>query len=219
VKLLIDAGANVNARDTRGMTPLMLSISTDRPDPQIIRLLLAKGADTSVRSKRGETALDWANKFRNPDVFSALGAEMQTAGIAPPALTAARANRAEMKVSVEKGLALLQTTSSKFVSTGGCISCHAQNLTGIAASIARANGARVDGKLDAEMARSALLFHAAGEQMFLQLVDPPGAIHTMEYSVLHLGASHIPPSRALDAIVLYIAAAQREAGNWPYAAG
>jgi hypothetical protein len=63
------------------------------------------------------------------------------------------------------------------------------------------------------------MFHSGGEQMFLQLVDPPGARHTMEYSALQLGASHIPASRAIDAIVLYIAAGQRQEGNWPYAAG
>lgn len=215
LKLLIDAGANVNARDARGMTPLMLAIATDRPDPRIIRLLLAKGADASLRSKRGETALDWANKFRNPEVFRALGMKMPVIQPVP----VAKRKSIDPKSSVEKSVALLQSTSNKFVSTGGCISCHAQNLTGMAVNVARANGATVDGKLDAEVARSTVLFHAGGEQMFLQLVDPPGAVHTMEYSVLHLGASHIAASRALDAIVLYIAAGQREAGNWPYAAG
>ena len=219
VKVLLDAGADVNARDTRGMTPLMLAIATDRPDTRIMRLLRAKGGDPSVRSKRGETALDWANKFRNPEVFSALGVAMQTASVASPPLNVPRANGAEVKVSVEKSLALLQTTSSNFIATGGCISCHAQNLTGVAVNVARANGARVDDKFDSDMARSTFLFHSGSEQMFLQLVDPPGALHTMEYSVLHLGASRIPASRALDAIVLYIAAGQREAGNWPYAAG
>jgi len=219
VKLLMDAGASVNARDTRGMTPLMLAIATDRPDPQIIRLLMERGADASLRSKRGETAIDWANKFRNPQVFEALGMKMPLTPAAIQPVAYANRNSVDVKASVEKGLALLQNTSGKFIGTGGCISCHAQNLTGVAASVARANGAKVDGKLNTEMARSTLAFHAGGEQMFLQLVDPPGAVHTMEYSVLDLGANQIPGSRALDAIVLYIAAAQSGAGNWPYLGG
>jgi uncharacterized protein len=72
-KLLVDAGANVNAADTRGMTPLMLAVSCDGPDPRIVRLLRSKGADLSAKSKRGETASDWANKFHNPEVLEALG--------------------------------------------------------------------------------------------------------------------------------------------------
>ncbi len=216
IRLLIDAGANVNARDTRGMTSLLLAVSTDRPDPQIISLLLARGADPSIRSKRGETALDWAKKFRNPEVLSVLGlrseAHATSAVLRDP-------NQPDLRTSVGKSLALLQNTSSKFLSTGGCISCHAQNLTGMAVSVGRANGAKVDDNSDAEMARNTLVFHSGQEQTFLQLVDPPGAVHTMEYSVLQLGASSIPPSRGLDAVVLYIAARQRQGGNWAYPAG
>ena len=40
IQALLDHGANVNAQDVRGMTPLMLAISTDRADPRVIRLLL-----------------------------------------------------------------------------------------------------------------------------------------------------------------------------------
>lgn len=219
LKLLIDAGANVNARDARGMTPLMLAIATDRPDPRIIRLLLEKGADLSIRSKRGETALDWANKFRNPEVFAALG--MNTAGIstAKPVVAIAQGSGTDVKASVEKSLSLLQSTNGKFLNTGGCVACHAQNLTGMAVNAARGNGAKVDGTADAEMARGALAFLGGLEPLFLQLVDPPPGVQGMEYSVLQVGASRLPASRAVDAAVFYIAAGQREAGNWPYLAG
>lgn len=219
VKLLIDAGANVNARDTRGMTPLMLAVSTDRPDPRITKLLLARGADASIRSKHGETAFDWAKKFRNPEVFKALGMPAAATLTAVPIAAATQQNNADVKASVEKSLALLQRTNGKFINTGGCISCHAQNLTGVAVSAGRTNGAKVDEQADGEMARATLLFRGSGEEMFLQLLDPPGAVHTTEYSVLQLGASHIPPSPAIDALVLYIAAEQGAAGNWHYSAG
>lgn len=218
VKLLIDAGANVNARDVRGMTPLMLAVSTDRPDPRIINLLLAKGADPSVRSKRGETTLDWAKKFRDPEVLQALGvssAAIPAMGTGEPAVR----NGGDVKASVEKSLTLLQKTNGKFISTGGCIGCHAQNLTGMAVSVGRASGAKVDDNVDAEMTRTTLLFRGGSEQMFLQLIDPPGEMHTTAYSMLQLGASHISSSRSLDGAVLYVAARQREAGNWHYGAG
>ncbi len=77
VKLLLDAGAKVNVQDVRGMTPLILAIGTDRPDVDVIRLLLAKGADKNIKSKDGESAVDWAKKFNYPPVLDALGIEHQ----------------------------------------------------------------------------------------------------------------------------------------------
>ncbi len=55
VKLLLDAGAKVNALDVRGMTPLMIAVATDRADPRVVKLLLDKGADPRIQSKAGET--------------------------------------------------------------------------------------------------------------------------------------------------------------------
>jgi ankyrin repeat protein len=63
IKLLLDAGANVNARDVRGMTPLMLAVASDHPNPRVIRMLVEKGVDPSIKSKNGESALDWAKKY------------------------------------------------------------------------------------------------------------------------------------------------------------
>src|SRR6266516_581995 len=35
MEALLKAGANVNAKDIRGMTPLMLAVASDSPDPRI----------------------------------------------------------------------------------------------------------------------------------------------------------------------------------------
>lgn len=70
VKLLLDAGAPVDPRDVRGMTPLMVAVSTDRPNVDIVRMLSAKGADASIRSNIGESTVGWARKFNNPAVLS-----------------------------------------------------------------------------------------------------------------------------------------------------
>ncbi len=66
IKTLLDAGADVNAKDVRGMTPLMLAVATDHQDPAIIRMLLEHGADPNIKSKLGETAVDWARKAAVP---------------------------------------------------------------------------------------------------------------------------------------------------------
>ena len=53
---LVDAGADVNARTKQGMTPLLIAAS-NAGSIEIVRLLLAKGADPKATSEAGTTAL------------------------------------------------------------------------------------------------------------------------------------------------------------------
>src|SRR5581483_3693204 len=52
VRLLLAAGADVNARNARGATPLMRARSAEA-----VRLLLQAGADLAARDEAGSTAL------------------------------------------------------------------------------------------------------------------------------------------------------------------
>ena len=63
IAALLDAGAKINVADVRGMTPLMLAVANDRQNLDVIRLLIARGADVNAKSLAGETALDWAVKI------------------------------------------------------------------------------------------------------------------------------------------------------------
>ena len=56
VALLIEKGADVNARGNYDMTPLMRAAQWST-DPEIIKLLLDKGADIEARDVFGETTL------------------------------------------------------------------------------------------------------------------------------------------------------------------
>ncbi|CDK30810.1 ankyrin repeat domain-containing protein [Candidatus Babela massiliensis] len=60
VKKLIYYGANVNAKNRLGITPLMLA--TERGDCRIIRMLLEAGADIDAQNVFGKTALNLANE-------------------------------------------------------------------------------------------------------------------------------------------------------------
>jgi len=62
-RLLIDWGAIVNAPGPDGTTPLMMAALSGKPD--IVQLLLSRGADPTMFNTAHETAADWARKRNN----------------------------------------------------------------------------------------------------------------------------------------------------------
>lgn len=58
VQIHIERGDDLNARDARGMTPLMLSAARNKPE--VCKLLLSAGADYSLLAPSGKTALEIA---------------------------------------------------------------------------------------------------------------------------------------------------------------
>lgn len=213
VKLLLDAGAKVNVKDVRGMTPLMLAVASDHADPEVIRLLLEKGADPAIKSNAGETAADWARKINHPPVLKALG--LETVPPKPSAAVPAGEHKpGNPREAAEKSLALLQRTGGSFFKEGGCVSCHAQNVAAMAVGVARSNGIGVDEAASAEQVKTVKALWSSVDQVLLQRMDPPGAVDTIVYSILHLLYEGAAPDRTTDAMVHNIVGEQRKPGNW-----
>ncbi|HLK20465.1 MAG TPA: ankyrin repeat domain-containing protein, partial [Bryobacteraceae bacterium] len=212
VKLLLDAGANVDAQDVRGITPLMLAVTTDRPDTGSIRLLLAKGASKNIKSKDGETAVDWAKKLNNPGVLALLGVEPRE--VASVAVPASEVKLDSPREAAAKSLALVQRSSGGFFQEGGCVSCHAQNLTALAQVTARAQGIPVDEKSETSQLKAVRLQWGAFAEVLLQRMDPPGAVDTMMYSLLHLEVENAPADSIIDSLIHNVAGQQRKNGSW-----
>jgi ankyrin repeat protein len=72
-KLLLDAGAEVDAQDQNGNTPLWRAVFATKDDPELIRFLLAAGADKKRKNKNGVSPLSQAKESSNPDKKKWLG--------------------------------------------------------------------------------------------------------------------------------------------------
>ncbi|KIG14956.1 Ankyrin repeat protein [Enhygromyxa salina] len=79
---LLQAGANPNAQDHRGRTPLMLALS-QRPVAQLIDLLLSAGADPDARDHHGWSALHYLAASTAGNRQQALARRLVEAGARP----------------------------------------------------------------------------------------------------------------------------------------
>ena len=208
VKALLDAGAEVNVKDARGMTPLMLAVGTDHQDPAVIRMLLEHGAKLEPKSILGETAHDWARKIGLPPAIQLLKTET---GEAPRALPVASVAPLEPRAAVERSLALLENSTHQFFANSGCAACHSQGITDMAAAEARWKGLRVDETAARERVQMVKIQYPAEalyERMDLLIPEIGG------YSLSGLAATGYSPDKMTDAMASVIGAQQAANGSW-----
>ncbi len=76
VKVLIDRGADVHAKNRDGFTVLLRAVEWGTPE--VLKLLLDKGLDVSAKTQNGETLLMYAAQSRNLGTlkFLTIGASM-----------------------------------------------------------------------------------------------------------------------------------------------
>ena len=207
VKALLDAGADVNAKDGRNMTPLMIAVATNRQNAAVIRMLVDRGADATVQSSAGETAVDWARKLGVPAALDILKVTRtrDAAPAAPPAATV------DAKTAAERSMALLESSSQRFFEGSGCVSCHHQNVADLAAGEARAKGIRVDA--DAALGRMKMLAAGPPAPLLLERMDI-GVPEIVSSTLTALAAVNVPSDRVTDTLAAHIAATQAADGSW-----
>jgi ankyrin repeat protein len=207
VKILLDAGANVNVADDRGYTPLMYGAANEPLSAGIVKMLLAKGADTKATGE-GETARTLAAKRGDSEIARLLGVtpvEAKTASVAPmPEKTQTRS----IPASVTKGLALLENQSHNFIRIAGCNSCHAQDLPSAAAAVARDRG------IPAPKAIEQLGESMNGEtpERILDLVA--AGVPSLGWEMMDRALNHSPRDEYSDAVIYFMKANLAPEGYW-----
>ena len=206
---LLEAGAEVNAKDIRGMTPLMFAVASDVADPRVVTLLLDRKADREIKSRDGETALDWARKFGNPEVLRLLGGLPIESKVA---VKPAAFSKNDPAAAISRAIPLLQTSANEFFKQSGCIGCHHQNLSGVAVAAATRKGIRADEKSVSDQRLLAKTELTRERESVLQgiFISTDGLI----YSLVQLAEQNYPADEITDALVAAIASHQSADGKW-----
>jgi len=204
VEALVKAGADVKAKDVRNATPLVFAVATDHANPKIIELLLSKGAAR-------EPALDWARRYQDPAILPLFGlTPAKLAGDQP-----ASPPRRNLREANAKALAAAQGPATRFLATGGCLSCHAQHLNGLAVAAAKPLGIPADYELEARESRATAILRGAIEQQLFQVQDPVAGVDSLQFSLMQMAGSGVAATLATDSLLHHIAAMQRKEGDWP----
>jgi ankyrin repeat protein len=210
VQLLIDAGASVNARDGRGMTPLIFATASDKPDLAILRILLKAGADPGIESAAHERARDWAAKFNQPEIMKLLGAE----GLQPAQETIipAAAKKIDLPDAIGRSVALLQSTSTEYFKQSGCVGCHHQPMIGLAVEHAVKHGVPVNDPARKTQTQIVKAENLSTRDLTLQGVFL--SVDSLGHSMLYFDEADYPADEITDALASAIATHQAPEGSW-----
>lgn len=224
-KLLLDRGADVNAKDPFGRTPLMYAAVSDMLPLDVVNLFISRGADVNAVDGHndgvdgGWTVLDIANRHGDTPVSQALvKAGAKATAPAMPKLTPVRSNT--VSAAVARSIPGIQRADVNFIGKAGCFSCHNDSLAAMAVSQARSIGVRVDEQMAAQQVKANLTVFTAlrdrlHEGIFGQVEDVFGPFVT-SYAAIGLDAEHHKSDLDTDAIAMYLRMHQMTDGHWEF---
>ena len=229
IRMLLDHGAKIDAPDPLGHTPLAYAAGSDLIPTDVVKLLIARGANVNSRSPHkssgdtGMSVLDVARLRGETPVVDALRKAGAVSVVADPAAPSPPGSDSP-RIAVERSLPLLQRADAGFTSKSGCISCHNDSLAAITTGLARSRGIRVDETISRQQLKYNLaslrhmrdLLHqgSGGGSATTEVFFP----HIVAYMLLGFHADGHEPDLDTDAGVMYIKAHQMPDGRIPYPA-
>jgi ankyrin repeat protein len=219
MQFMIDAGADLRARDSAGRSLLMLALTSEKISEATVKAMIQAGADVNATTPAGMTVLDFAlQQGKTPivDLLEKAGAKPGHAAARPkPRFVPAASARA----AVERSLPLLQKADAMFLQKSGCVSCHNNSLTAMTVSEARKAGIALDEKI-AQSSRSLVAADVeVWRERSLQGMGIPGDSNTINWMLLGLAAENYPADAGTDAFARFLKNDQLPDGRWRLVAG
>jgi ankyrin repeat protein len=217
LQMLRDHGAGIDAHargGRNGMTGLMFAAISDALPVEAAGELIERGADVNLTDSRGLTALDFARRLGNtPMVGLLLKAGARQASASAEALPRPKP-AASARAAIARSMPLVQQSDVTFVKKSGCVSCHNNNLTAMAAAAVRSNGMPVDEQTARKQLQVIASYVESWRERLLQGIGIPGNQDTVSYILLGMAAERYPADAATDAAARYLKGRQGADGHW-----
>jgi len=158
-RAILARGADANAFDSLGRTPLMYAAGSDILPFDTVKLLVERGADVNARDAHkqggdsGLTVLDIARLHGDTPIVEFL----KKSGARPkpesaPVLRTRRDNT--IARAIGDSIPLIQRADANFMPKAACASCHNNSFAAMAVSAARSRGFHVDEKTAAQQVKA-----------------------------------------------------------------
>jgi ankyrin repeat protein/mono/diheme cytochrome c family protein len=212
--LLLEKGADINAKDPQGRTLLILAAASDEMPVEVVKNLIARGVDVNAKTPEGETALSVA-KLRGQTPIVELLLKAGATDVSGPAGPSSKPlPAASIRAAIDRTVPLLQKTDGVFLKKSGCVSCHNNTLTAMTVAAARGKGIPVDDEAARQNLKTVANFIDGWRDRAFQGVGIPGDADTVSYILLGLDAQKHPADAATDAMAYFLRRTQLPSGQW-----
>ncbi|HET9830886.1 MAG TPA: ankyrin repeat domain-containing protein, partial [Vicinamibacterales bacterium] len=216
VQLLLDRGADPNARGQHDVTPLMMAAAAPRPNPELTTSLLAHGADLNAHDAAGRTALDWATTQGDTDVARLLRTRGASSNghqlAAPDPIKEPRTAR----IAVVAARDALQPVGSVLYDRRKCIACHHQTLPLMVMALASSRGVAPATDASAKTIDAITAVWNGRREDLLLGREVAGGANELSYGLLAFAEAGVKPNATTDAAVVNLISLQRADGSWVF---
>jgi ankyrin repeat protein len=226
IRMMLDHGADVNAADPQGRTPLMYAAASDLLPLDVVKLLIERGADVNARDAHkqsgdsGLSVLDIAKLHgETPVVEWLVKSGAKATARSEPDFKPRRDN--SIASAIQASLPLIQRADAAFVPKAACVSCHNNSFAAMAVSAARKSGFQVDEQTSAQQVKANVFglekLRDYLHQGFFTPVEDTFGPFVVANILIGLDAEGYKSDLNTDAVAMYLKSHQTSDGDWPYA--